>query len=68
MTKNGGQVTTAADIKTCDNPRLTSDKNHLKAVHHTHELIFGYGSTKCLGMPMAMMGLNKVIFEVRMTF
>ena len=47
---------------------LTNSEDHLKAMHHTHELIFGYGSTKCLGMPMAMMELHKVIFEVRSPF
>ena len=46
---------------------LTSDTNRLKAMHHTHGLIFGHGSTKCLGMAMAMMELNKIIFEVQTT-
>lgn len=44
---------------------LTSDKDRLKSMRQTQELIFGHGSTKCLGMPMAMMELNKMIFEVR---
>lgn len=43
---------------------LISDKDQLKAMHQTHELIFGHGSTKCLGMPIAMMELKKMIFEV----
>lgn len=43
---------------------LTTDQNQLKAMHQTLELVFGHGSTKCLGMPMAMMELNKMIFEV----
>jgi hypothetical protein len=28
------------------------------------ELIFGYGTTRCLGIPIAMMNLNKIFFEV----
>ena len=43
---------------------LIKDEGRLHAMHETLELIFGHGSTKCLGMPMAMMELNKVIFEV----
>jgi len=43
---------------------LINDQDQLKKMHQTHELIFGYGATKCLGMPMAMIELNKVIFEV----
>ena len=43
---------------------LTADKERLMAMHQTVELVFGYGSTKCLGMPMAIMELNKMIFEV----
>ena len=43
---------------------LINDQEQLKAMHQTHDLIFGHGSTKCLGMPMAMMELNKMIFEV----
>ena len=43
---------------------LIKDEGRLHAMHETLELIFGHGSTKCLGMSMAMMELNKVIFEV----
>ena len=43
---------------------LTTDKERLMAMQQTVELVFGYGSTKCLGMPMAIMELNKMIFEV----
>ena len=43
---------------------LIDDQERLKAMHKTHELIFGYGSTKCLGVSMAMMELYKMIFEV----
>lgn len=44
---------------------LIDDQERLTAMRETLELIFGHGATKCLGMPMAMMELNKVIFEVR---
>ena len=43
---------------------LIDDQTRRKAMLRTHELIFGYGSTKCLGMPMAMMELHKMTFEV----
>ena len=43
---------------------VTMDKERLKATHQTLELVFGHGSTKCLGMTMAVMDLNKMIFEV----
>ena len=43
---------------------LIDDEARLKAMFQTHELIFGYGSSKCLGMPIAMMELSKMIFEV----
>lgn len=43
---------------------LTGDQERLNAMQETLELIFGHGSAKCLGMPLAMMELNKMIFEV----
>lgn len=43
---------------------LIDDEERLKAMHRTHELIFGYGSTKCLGVSIAMMELYKMIFEL----
>lgn len=46
---------------------LTSNETRLKEMLHTHGLIFGHGSTKCLGMAMAMMELHKMIFEVRLS-
>ena len=46
---------------------LTQDQEQLRAMYDTHHLIFGHGSTKCLGMPIAMMELNKMIFEVSAT-
>ena len=42
---------------------LTMDQEHLEAMHQNFELVFGHGSTKCMGMTMAMMELNKMIFE-----
>lgn len=47
---------------------LTCDDQQLKAMRETHDLIFGYGSTKCLGKSIAMMELSKMIFEVRSLF
>lgn len=43
---------------------LIDDAERLKAMCQTQELIFGHGSTKCLGMPVAMMELYKMLFEV----
>lgn len=48
----------------CPERWLTDDVGRLHTMHQTHSLIFGYGSTKCLGMSMAMMEVTKVIFEV----
>ncbi|KAI9717488.1 MAG: hypothetical protein M1828_007188 [Chrysothrix sp. TS-e1954] len=47
---------------------LDCDEHRLSAMHETHELIFGHGSTKCLGKAMAMMELNKIIFELFRNF
>ena len=43
---------------------LIKGEGRLHAIHETLELIFGLGSTKCLGMSTTLMELNKVIFEV----
>ena len=43
---------------------LSQDPERLKAMLETHDLIFGHGTTKCLGRVLAMMELNKMIFEV----
>ena len=43
---------------------LIDDEIRLKAMFQTHELVFSHGSSKCLGMPIAMMELSKTIFEV----
>ncbi|KUI69973.1 Pisatin demethylase [Cytospora mali] len=47
---------------------LTDDPHKLQAMYRTHSLIFGHGSTKCLGVSMAMMEIVKVIFEVLRNF
>lgn len=52
----------------CPERWLTDDPDRLYAMHQTHSLIFGHGSTKCLGMSMAMMEITKVIFEVGFIF
>jgi cytochrome P450 len=36
---------------------LIEDEERVKEMYKTHELIFGYGSTKCFGQSMAMMEL-----------
>lgn len=43
---------------------LIRDEARIGAMQETLELIFGHGSTKCLGIPIAMMELSKMIFEV----
>jgi len=47
---------------------LTDDADKLHEMHQTHSLIFGHGSTKCLGTSMAMMEITKVIFELIRNF
>ncbi|KAF7534087.1 hypothetical protein G7054_g6524 [Neopestalotiopsis clavispora] len=47
---------------------LTDDAAKLRTMHQTHALIFGHGSTKCLGASMAMMEVTKVIFELVRNF
>lgn len=48
----------------CPERWLTDDAERLQIMHQTHSLIFGHGSTKCLGMSMALMEITKVVFEV----
>ncbi len=43
---------------------LEADPSRLKAMSQVQELIFGFGSTKCLGIPIATMTLNKIFVEV----
>lgn len=41
------------------------DPEKLAAMTRTNDLMFGYGKWQCLGKPVAMIELNKIIFEVR---
>lgn len=43
---------------------LVDDENRIKEMNAVHELVFGYGTTKCLGSPIAMINLNKIFVEV----
>ncbi|KAL8664969.1 MAG: hypothetical protein Q9202_002679 [Teloschistes flavicans] len=43
---------------------LVDDVSKLKQMKRTCDLVFGYGPTRCLGVGIARMELNKVIFEV----
>jgi len=43
---------------------LIDDVECLSSMHRTLDLVFGHGSTRCLGTPIAMTELNKIIFEV----
>lgn len=38
--------------------------SQIAAMTKVHELIFGHGMTRCLGIPIAMMNLNKIFIEV----
>ena len=43
---------------------LETDPAQVKAMSQVQELVFGFGSTKCLGIPIATMNLNKIFVEV----
>lgn len=43
---------------------LEADPPQLRAMSQVQELVFGFGSTKCLGIPIATMTLNKIFVEV----
>lgn len=43
---------------------LIDDVDRVKEMMKVQELIFGYGTPRCLGIPIAMMNLNKIIVEV----
>lgn len=43
---------------------LIDDEVRLKEMSRVHELIFGHGTTRCLGIPIATMNLNKIFVEV----
>lgn len=42
-----------------------ADPDKLRAMNQVQELVFGYGNTRCLGIPIALMNLNKIVVEVR---
>ncbi|KKY13342.1 putative pisatin demethylase [Diplodia seriata] len=43
---------------------LIDDQDRLRRMAQVQELIFGHGTTRCLGIPIAMMTLNKIFVEV----
>jgi cytochrome P450 len=43
---------------------LIDDEVRLKRMRRDIDLVFGYGNSKCLGINMANLELNKVVFEV----
>lgn len=43
---------------------LIDDEERLRQMTYNHELIFGWGTTRCLGVPIALMNLNKLFVEV----
>jgi cytochrome P450 len=44
---------------------LEKDSVKLNRMERVHELVFGHGRTRCLGIKIATMTLNKTIVEVR---
>ncbi|KAI3395962.1 hypothetical protein diail_601 [Diaporthe ilicicola] len=42
------------------------DPEKLAAMTRTNDLLFGYGKWQCLGKPVAMIELNKILFEFRL--
>lgn len=46
---------------------LTADVERLKSMRRNLDLVWNHGSTRCLGMNIALMELNKCVFEVRWT-
>ncbi len=47
---------------------LEKNEARLAAMHRTHDLTFGYGRYQCLGKPIALMEIGKVVFEVSCAF
>jgi cytochrome P450 len=47
---------------------LVEDKERLRQMSQVQELIFGYGTTRCLGIPIAMMNLNKIFVEASVSW
>ncbi|KAK4206779.1 cytochrome P450 [Rhypophila decipiens] len=44
------------------------DEKKMLEMNRTHELIFGYGKYQCLGKPIALMEIGKVVFELLRNF
>jgi cytochrome P450 len=42
---------------------ITDDTEHYRQMRRTMELVFGDGSTKCLGIHLAFIELSKIVFE-----
>ncbi|KAF9874726.1 cytochrome P450 [Colletotrichum karsti] len=47
---------------------LETDEAKLATMNKVHELVFGYGKYQCLGRPIAMMEINKTVFELMRNF
>ncbi|KAF2147000.1 uncharacterized protein K452DRAFT_314252 [Aplosporella prunicola CBS 121167] len=47
---------------------LVDDPERLRRMGQVQELIFGHGTTRCLGIPIAMMNLNKIFVELLRRF
>ena len=43
---------------------LIDDESRLRQMHRDVELVFGYGSSKCLGISFAYLEMNKFVFVV----
>ncbi|KAI1075518.1 putative benzoate 4-monooxygenase cytochrome P450 [Whalleya microplaca] len=43
---------------------LIDDQDKLQQMNQVYELIFGWGTTRCLGIPIALMNLNKIFVEL----
>ncbi|KAF7517593.1 hypothetical protein G7054_g13751 [Neopestalotiopsis clavispora] len=41
-----------------------ADKERLRAMRRTNDLMFGHGKYTCLGKPVAMIEIHKTVFEV----
>ncbi|KAM7182700.1 Cytochrome P450 [Rhypophila sp. PSN 637] len=44
------------------------DEKKMLEMNRTHDLIFGYGKYQCLGKPIALMEIGKVVFELLRNF
>ncbi|KAH6627331.1 cytochrome P450 [Chaetomium tenue] len=47
---------------------VEKDEKKLATMHRVHELIFGYGKYQCLGKSIALMEVNKAVFELVRNF